>query len=195
MAIYRTIWQEKGAFKKDFFDHTFAEASTLAGQADEECLKSYGDQVATPHSQGSRPEHGRFRHSTPSEEAPQRGPKRHRRKPLTAEQLDRRREQNRQSQKNYRQRKDNRISDLERELEETRRQNEHLEQLIIALQRQITSPSGSHDELDGGDLLTGGGAVGDYLDELIWTSYGMPYDSGAMRMESKASSNDFGLNI
>ena len=107
LAIYRTIWQEKGAFKEDFFDHTFAEASTLAGQADEECLKSCkqradrvhqdkvahtnaldGDQVATPHSQGSRPEHGRFRHSTPSEEAPQRGPKRHRRKPLTAEQLD-----------------------------------------------------------------------------------------------------------
>lgn len=115
--------------------------------------------------------------------------------PLVLTSPQRRREQNRQSQKNYRQRKDNRISELERELEETRRQNEHLEQLIIALQRQITSPSGSHDELDGGDLLTGGGAVGHYLDELIWTSYGMPYDSGAMRMESKASSNDFGLNI
>ncbi len=64
-----------------------------------------------------------------------------------------------------------------------------------ALRALLAEAGLPHDDLDGGDLLTGGGAVGHYLDELIWTSYGMPYDSGAMRMESKASSNDFGLNI
>src|SRR4051794_40803040 len=50
--------------------------------------------------------------------------------------LQRRREQNRRSQKNYRQRKDSRISDLEMELRETTRQNELLEQQILALQRR-----------------------------------------------------------
>ncbi|KAB5570808.1 hypothetical protein GE09DRAFT_1104818 [Coniochaeta sp. 2T2.1] len=151
---YTSWWEEDAAVPANYFDPTSMLAGPGASPAGiDNTTAADGAQLDGIRSRGSSSNSNSgdatCRGESSQDEAggSQQGSGRRGRKPLTADQIKRRREQNRRSQKNFRLKKDGRIAQLEHELQETTRQNELLEKHICTLRAQI--PAAARREIPG----------------------------------------------
>ncbi|KAB5557921.1 hypothetical protein GE09DRAFT_1117128 [Coniochaeta sp. 2T2.1] len=162
---YASWWEEDAAVPANYFDPTSMLAGPGASPAGiDSTTAADGAQLDGTRSRGSSSNSNSgdttCRGGSPQDEAggSQQGSGRRGRKPLTADQIKRRREQNRRSQKNFRLKKDGRIAQLEHELQETTRHNELLEQHICTLRAQI--PAAARSQIPGSWTHQHGDVVG-----------------------------------